>query len=104
MKGDTIVAALAIITILFLATWLFVGCEAPQRPETKFSVGDVVDVAQTGEKVTVLNVWYVYGEYMYECRVASPTVITRDGLVSADSQVARYGTVWFREFELRGVD
>jgi hypothetical protein len=58
-------------------------------------------VAQTDEKVTVLNVWAFGDEYMYECRIASPITVTHNGLVSRDSEVSRYSTVWFREFELR---
>lgn len=90
-----------VLVRIIVVMLILVSCEPrPSKPIPKFWTGDVVVIAQTDEKVTVLNVWYVRGEYMYECRVALPVTVRWDGLVSRDSEVSRYSTIWFREFEL----
>ena len=99
-----LVAFGAMAAILILAA-AFASCDGqPPNSAPKFSAGEVVEIAQTKEKVTILSCHLTYSGYAYWCRVASPVTVTHIGLVSRDSEVSRYSEVRFLEFELRRVE
>jgi hypothetical protein len=103
-KWDLAVPLGGILFIVLVLVGVCCSPSSPKRPSSplpKFSVGDVIEVAQTNEKVTVLRCWNTYLGFQYECRVALPVTVTHVRLLSRDSEVSRYSTVWFREFELR---
>jgi len=98
-----LLVAVGAMAALLIAGIALVSCnELPASSAPKFSAGEVVEIAQTEEKVTILSCHSRYPSgYAYWCRVASPVTVTHNGLVSRDSEVSRYSEVRFLEFELR---
>lgn len=81
-----------------------IGCMPKPVKSTlvpKFSQGEIVESALTGEKLMVMRV-YTYSTCVeYRCRIGTAAPIERDGFFSHDTVNSRFALERFVEFELR---
>ncbi len=78
---------------------LLLGCSRQPPPTShKFHKGQLVKAKLDGLK---MQITYVYTSSLrYKCRVGGLHQSRRDGLLSQDTELVRYNTVVFEEFEL----
>lgn len=87
------------VAAVLLAVVIASGCEPVEPP--RFRRGEVCAVKITAERIMVMRVYYDSPKYL--CRVGGARQRRRDGIVSADTEIARYTMILFYDFELEKI-